>query len=92
VRSSVISCSLLGQVVYGPGARSACLKGTEHAEAVGCGAAGDVSGVAVSLELVRHTGAEVELDRYTGAAETLGVGKVFITEDVELADLDVTSG
>jgi CYTH domain-containing protein len=41
---------------------------------------------------VRHAGAEVELDRYTGAAETLGVGKVFITEDVELADLDIASG
>jgi hypothetical protein len=69
-------------------ARSACLKRclkrTEHPEAVRRGTAGDVGGVAVSFELVRQAGAEVELDRYTGSAETQGVIKVFVTKDVEL--------
>ena len=46
----------------------------------------------VALELVRYAWAEVELDGHAGSAESLGVGKVLVAEDVELADLDVTGG
>jgi hypothetical protein len=37
------------------------------------GSGGDVGGVGIGLELVRHTRVETELDRHAGFAETLGI-------------------
>ena len=65
---------------------------TEHPEPVGHGAAGDVGGVGVGLELVRNARAEMELNGDAGVAKALGVGEVFVTEDVELAHLEVARG
>ncbi len=65
------------------------LERRQYTSAVGTGASRDIRVEGERLELVRHTGAQVELDLDASAAETLGVGKVLVAEYVELSDLDV---
>ena len=72
--------------------RTAVLSHAEHTEPIGEGAAGDVGGVGVDLELVRHAGAKMELDGQASVAETLGIVEILVTEDVELTHLEVTGG
>ena len=71
---------------------SVSLDPAQRAEAVGARTTRHVAGVGIGLELVRHVGTEVELNTHPGSAEPLRIGEVLVTEDVELADLDVARG
>jgi hypothetical protein len=65
------------------------LDGGDGAGPVGHGTLGDSGVWGEALEAVRDAGVRVELDGHAGAGERRGVGDAFVSENVEIADLDV---